>query len=103
MIHYKTDKEIAIMKDGGLRLQKVVAELMPTIQKGITTMDIELLSDILIKKYGGESSFKKVPGYHWNTCTPINEQAVHTPPSKRIIKDGDVLTVDIGLYFQGYH
>lgn len=103
MIHYKTEKEIAIMREGGVRLQKVAADLMPTVRSGITTMEIETLSDILIKKYGGESSFKRVPGYHWNTCIPINEQAVHTPPSGRVIKDGDIVTVDIGIYFQGYH
>lgn len=103
MIHYKTEKEIRIMQEGGKKLQQVVAELIPTIKKGMTTMDIEKLSDVLIRKNGGSSSFKRVQGYLWNTCVPVNEQAVHTPPSGRVICSGDIVTVDIGIYYQGYH
>jgi len=103
MIYYKTKEEIEIMKEGGRRLKKVVNELKKKIKVGITTSLIDELAGELIKKYGGESSFNKVRGYFWNTCLPINEQIVHTPPTARILKDGDVLTLDIGFYFKGYH
>jgi methionyl aminopeptidase len=91
------------MKEGGRRLQKVIKELLPIIQVGISTKEIDEAAGRLIKKYGGTASFKKVKGYHWNTCLPINEQVVHTPPSERIIKEGDVLTIDIGLFYRGFH
>lgn len=103
MIDLKTDQEIQIMSEGGKRLKKVVDVLLQKIKVGITTEEIDNLAENLIIKEGGEPSFKKVEGYHWATCLPINEQVVHTPPSKRKLKRGDVLTLDIGMYYQGYH
>ncbi|MBI3366513.1 type I methionyl aminopeptidase [Candidatus Roizmanbacteria bacterium] len=103
MVNLKSQGEIEVMKEGGIRLRNVVKDLIPTIEVGISTEEIDKKAESLIIEYGGESSFKKVPGYQWSTCLPINEQVVHTPPSKRIIKDGDVLTVDIGMYYKGYH
>ena len=103
MIKLKTDKEIKIMTEGGVRLRKVVKELMPQIKAGMTTAQIDNKAEKLIIKMGGESSFKKVAGYFWSTCLPVNEQIVHTPPSNRTLQDGDILTVDIGMYYKGYH
>lgn len=103
MIDIKSDEEIALMKEGGRRLKKVVEALLNKISPGLTTKEIDLLAEELIKKEGGESSFKKVDNYFWTTCLPINEQVVHTPPSDRKLKLGDVLTLDIGMYFKGYH
>lgn len=103
MIHLKTAEEIAIMQDGGNRLMKVVDALLPQIKVGQTTEEIDKIAEQLIERNGGEPSFKRVPNYFWSTCLPINEQVVHTPPSKRRLEDGDVLTVDIGMYFKGFH
>jgi len=103
MISYKSVEEIEIMIEGGKRLSQVVQELLTEIKVGISTQEIDSQAERLIKKHGGESSFKKVKNYYWSTCLPINEQIVHTPPSTRIIKDGDSLTLDIGLYYQGFH
>ncbi|MBI3619692.1 type I methionyl aminopeptidase [Candidatus Roizmanbacteria bacterium] len=103
MIKYKGDKEIALMREGGRRLRTVVAALIAWIHPGLTTDQIDQKARELIKKQGGEPSFTRVPGYRWVTCLPINEEVVHTPPSSRIVKNGDVLTVDIGMFFGGYH
>ncbi len=103
MIDLKESQEIEIMKEGGQRLRKVVKALLNKIDVGITTKSIDEMAENLIKKQGGESSFKKVKGYFWTTCLTINEQAVHTPPSDRKLKSGDIFTLDIGMYFKGYH
>lgn len=103
MIHYKTEHEIEIMKTGGDILQNVYNDLLNIVKPDITTLDIDNEAQRLIKKYGAELSFNKVPGYKWATCLTINEQVVHTPPSKRIVKNGDVLTIDIGVYYKGFH
>lgn len=103
MIRLKTKKEIEIMKEGGVRLKKVVKELLPIIKVGISTKEIDKEAESLIKKYDGEPSFKKVNNYQWATCLSINEQVVHTPPSERILKFGDLLTIDIGMYYCGFH
>lgn len=103
MIHLKTQEEIASMKQGGAILREVVEELFPTIKAGMTTLEIDQRAEKMIKARGGEPSFTRVEGYKWTTCTPVNEQTVHTPPSQYVLKDGDVLTVDIGVYHDGLH
>ncbi|EKE15228.1 MAG: hypothetical protein ACD_12C00112G0014 [uncultured bacterium] len=103
MINLKSDKEIALMAEGGNRLKIVVKDLLPLIKVGVTTKEIDAKAEELIKIQGGHSSFKTVPGYLFSTCTPINEQIVHTKPSNRILKDGDVLTLDIGMLYKGLH
>lgn len=103
MITIKTEAELAIIKEAGRRLRLVMKELVPQVRPGITTLSIDEAAQQLIKKQGGEPGFMRVHGYKWATCLTINEQAVHTPPSKRILKDGDLLTIDIGLYMLGFH
>lgn len=103
MIHLKSTEEILVMQEGGRRLRKVIEELRPLIQEGISTNEIDQKAAKLILKQDGEPSFKRVPNYYWSTCLPINEQVVHTPPSNRTLKNGDILTLDIGMYYNGYH
>jgi len=103
MINYKTKQEIEIMKQGGEKLKKAVSQLLLFVTDGITTEEIDCEAERLIKKEGAESSFKRVEGYYWTTCISINEQVVHTPPSKRIVKTGDAITIDIGAYYRGFH
>ena len=93
MIHYKDPEEIQIMKEGGAKLHEAVRQLLPTVRPGQTTLEIDERVEKLILSQGAEVSFNKVKGYSWATCLPINEQVVHTPPGKRVIKDGDVLPI----------
>jgi methionyl aminopeptidase len=103
MIHLKSPDEIEIMQKAGTILRRVYREVKKDITPGITTNDIERKTKELIYKYGGEGSFDKVPGYKWVTCQPVNDQIVHTPPSDRVLQDGDVLTVDMGVFLDGFH
>lgn len=103
MIHLKTPAEIKIMEECGKKLRDTVEELIPFIKEGMTTLEIDKEAERLLVKNGAESSFKKVDGYSWSTCLPINEQTVHTPPTKRVLKAGDVLTLDIGAFYKGFH
>lgn len=103
MIELKTIEEIEIMKESGKKLRWVVTKLRSTVKPGITTMAINDQVDRLIKETGSEASFKKVKGYRWATCLSINEQVVHTPPSQKVVKQGDLLTIDIGLIYKGFH
>ncbi|MDP4011576.1 MAG: type I methionyl aminopeptidase [Candidatus Roizmanbacteria bacterium] len=103
MIHLKTQQEIDWMKEGGKILSEVVDELLPSIEPGMTTNEIDIRAEKMIQARGAESSFKQVKGYRWTTCLPVNEQTVHTPPSERKLKKGDVLTVDIGVYHHALH
>src|SRR3989344_5100156 len=103
MIKYKTKEEIELMKEGGRKLREAVKKLTTEIKAGVKTSQIDNKAEELIRKSGGEPSFKRVPNYKWSTCLCINEQIVHTPPSDRVLKEGDVLTVDIGMFYKGFH
>jgi len=103
MIDYKTEEEIKIMSEGGKKLKQILERLIKFIKPGITTLTIENEAQRLIKEEKAEVSFDKVEGYQFATCLPVNEQIVHTPPSERVLKKGDLLTIDIGLYYQGFH
>ncbi len=103
MVNLKSSQEIAVMAESGKRLRAVVKDLSTLIKPGITTQEIDEKAEELIREQGGKSSFKTVSGYLFSTCTPINEQIVHTKPSKRVLKNGDVLTLDIGMLYKGWH
>lgn len=103
MTYAKTPSEIATMRECGKRLRTVTSILIPSIKSGQTTMAVEEYATKLLLEHGIEGSFKTVEGYKWNTCTAVNNQAVHTLPSSYVLKPGDVLTVDIGGLYQGYH
>ncbi len=102
-VHLKTRQEIEIMREGGLILQRVMKDLLPVVKSGKTTNEIDQVAQKLLLKYGADISFQTVSGYSWATCLPVNAQAVHTPPSNYILQNGDLLTIDIGALFKGYH
>lgn len=103
MKYTKSNQELQKMKKSGAILREVVDNLVPSIKAGMTTIEIDDTAEALIVERGGSSSFKTVPGYAWTTCLPVNEQAVHTPPTDRVLQDGDILTVDIGVVYEGFH
>lgn len=102
-ITYKTDAEVDIMTRAGSMLRTVLKEVPEHIKPGVTTNSINSFVDNRISELGGEPGFKKVKGYNWATCICVNEQVVHTPPSEKMIKEGDVITVDAGVFLNGFH
>lgn len=103
MIHRKTKQDIAVMQEGGAKLGGILQELLSFAEPGVSLLAIDAYADTLIKKSGGTASFKTVKGYKWATCLCVNEVVVHGIPTSRIVKDGDVLTIDIGLIYGGFH
>jgi methionyl aminopeptidase len=103
-IRIKTPEEIQIMLEGGKKLARVKKALKEAVGAGVTSMDIENLAVKLIREEGAEGSFNKVPGYSCVTCVNVNEGLVHGIPSKDVVfKDGDVVSIDVGLYFKDFH
>lgn len=103
MIDIKTPEEIAIMREGGEKLALILEELLSFSEPGVVLMDIDKKADELIAKHNGAASFKTVPGYKWATCLNVNEVVVHGIPTEYVLKEGDVLTIDIGLIYKGFH
>ena len=97
----KSPQDIAKMREGGEKLAFVLVELVKQTKPGISLLELEELALKLIHEVGGKPSFSRVPGYHWATCLTLNEEIVHGIPTKRIIKDGDVISIDIGMYYLG--
>ncbi len=102
-MYTKSPQEIAIMTECGKRLRASYEELIPSIRPGETTAQVDERADKLLQKNGLEASFKTVKEFHWATCLAVNDQAVHTPPNRTVLQAGDVLTVDYGGLYEGYH
>lgn len=100
----KSPSEVALMIEGGKRLADVKLALIDRVAIGVTAEEIENLATDLLNKTGGEPSFKKVKNYKWSTCVNVNDSVVHGIPKKEIIfKKGDVVSIDVGLFYKGFH
>lgn len=103
MISIKTKEEIKIMAECGKILAKVMKELEKKVKPGISTKELDRAAEALILKSGGKCSFKGYEGYPTCLCTSVNNELVHAIPSKRILKDGDIISLDLGVFYKGYH
>jgi len=103
MIRIKTPDEIKIMQIGGRMLSETLREVCAQIRPGMTEIEVDALADKLIREKGGEPGFKKVEGYHHATCISTNEVVVHGIPSLRILKEGDIVGIDCGVFYKGFH
>jgi methionyl aminopeptidase len=103
MIKIKTPEQIKIMQTGGKMLADTMWEVCSQIKPGMTEIEVDALADRLIKEKGGEAGFKKVEGYHHATCISTNEIVVHGIPSTRALKDGDIIGIDCGVFYKGFH
>ena len=103
MISIKTAEEIKIMVEGGKILARIMKELEKKVRPGITTKELDRLAESLILKSGGKCSFKGYEGFPNCLCTSINEEIVHALPSERKLREGDILSLDLGLFYKGFH
>lgn len=100
----KTDKEIELMRESGRLLSIVHDELEKAIKPGITTLEIDKLGEEIIRSFGCIPSFLNYNGYPASICVSVNDEVVHGIPSKdRIIYEGDIVSLDAGLIYKGYH
>jgi methionyl aminopeptidase len=103
MIKIKTPQELKIMQIGGQMLAETLREVCAHVQPGVSELELDTLADKLIKEKGGEPGFKKVEGYHHSTCISTNEVVVHGIPSAYVLKEGDIIGIDCGVFYQGFH
>ena len=103
MIHYKTSAEIELMRESALLVSAAISEAAKFLKPGVTTLQVEALVDEFIKDHGAIPSFKNYKGYPFATCISTNDAVVHGFPNKAILKDGDVVAVDVGVYKNGFH
>jgi methionyl aminopeptidase len=100
----KSPEEIEIMRVSGAIVATVLKEISTTVEPGMTTADLDAIAEKRIREMGATPSFKGYHGFPASICACINNEVVHGIPSpKKRIKAGDVLKVDTGAYFNGYH
>jgi len=102
LIVLKSPEEIEKMAKAGSIVGEVLDSIKDMIKAGITTREIELFADERIKALGGKSAFKGYRGYPGSICTSVNEEVVHGIPSSHRLKDGDIVSVDLGVYYDGF-
>ncbi|WP_320664102.1 type I methionyl aminopeptidase [Prochlorococcus sp. MIT 1223] len=103
-IELKSLREIKIMRDASKIVATVLKEIESMVSPGMTTGDLDEYAERTIREMGATPSFKGYQGFPSSICASINNEVVHgIPSSKRIIKSGDLLKVDTGAYFDGYH
>jgi len=103
MVKIKTPEEIETMTESGRILARVMKELEGRVRPGITTKELDELAQELIFKSGGKCSFKGYENFPACLCTSLNEEIVHAIPSQRILREGDILSLDLGVCHKGFH
>lgn len=103
MIHYKTSEEVQIIKQGAVILGKAHGEVAKYIKEGVKTSFLDKIAEEYIRDNQGVPSFKGYNGFPSSLCISVNEVVVHGFPSNYVLKDGDIISVDCGVFHQGFH
>jgi methionyl aminopeptidase len=102
MIPIKTNREIKIMAEAGQRLAEIMEQLKKSVQPGIKTNELDRLAESLILKSKAKPAFKGYKKFPATLCTSVNEVIVHGVPSNYILKEGDIISLDLGLKYKGF-
>jgi methionyl aminopeptidase len=103
MIQIKTEEEIELLRQSNLLVSATLAAIAPLMKPGIKTSAIDRLAEEYIRDHGGVPGFKGYHGYPKTLCISVNEQVVHGIPSGRILREGDLVSVDCGVLMNGFH
>lgn len=99
----KSPREIAIMREAGRVVAAVIEALAKTVSVGVTTGELDKVADRELKKHRSVSAFKGYRGFPASICTSINEEVVHGIPGSRILKAGDIISLDVGAILDGFY
>jgi len=103
MVVYKTEEEIDIIREGAQILGKAHGEVAAHIKEGITTLTLDKLAEEFIQDHGGRPSFKGYNDFPYSLCISVNSAVVHGFPGSYVLKSGDIVSIDAGVFYKGYH
>jgi methionyl aminopeptidase len=103
MIHIRTNDEIELIRKSALMVTATLTEVANFLKPGITTASIDQMAETFIRDHGGVPSFKNYHGFPASLCISVNEVVVHGFPGDYVLKDGDIISVDCGVYMNGFH
>jgi methionyl aminopeptidase len=103
MIHFKTEEEIELLRESSLLVGKTLAEVAKSIRPGIETIVLDEIAEEFIRDHGAEPGFKGYNGFPYTLCISANEQVVHGFPGKRPLLEGDIVSIDCGVFMNGFY
>lgn len=103
MIHYKTSEEVQIIKESADILGRAHGEVAKYVKEGVKTSFLDKIAEEFIRDHDGVPSFKGYNGFPASLCISVNEVVVHGFPSEYELKDGDIISIDCGVFHQGFH
>jgi methionyl aminopeptidase len=103
MIHYKNKEEIELMRTSALLVSQTLTEVAKLLKPGITTQSIDTFIGEYLKEHKAVPSFLNYHGYPFNSCISVNDVVVHGFPGSYVLKEGDIVSVDVGVYKNGFH
>ncbi len=103
MIHYKNAQEIELMRTSAMMVSQTLSEVAKTLKPGLKTIDIDLFIGDYLRDHKAVPSFLNFNGYPFNSCISVNDVVVHGFPGKYELKEGDIVSVDVGAYMNGFH
>jgi methionyl aminopeptidase len=103
MVFYKTEEEIDVIRKGASILSKAHGEVASLVRAGITTQELDARAEEFIRDHGGRPSFKGYNGFPYSLCISVNSVVVHGFPGKYELQPGDIISVDAGVFFEGFH
>jgi methionyl aminopeptidase len=102
MIPLKSPEDLILLKRSGEILARVMRKIEAAVRPGMTTLDIDSLSAELIRKEKAQAAFKDYKGFPGTACVSVNEEIVHGIPGSRVILEGDIVSIDLGVNYQGF-
>jgi methionyl aminopeptidase len=102
MVSLKSPREIELMRRSGKITATVLTDLMKAVHPGMTTSELDALAERGIRERGGLPTFKGYNGFPGSVCASVNDEVVHGIPGSRVLRDGDLLSIDIGTTLEGY-
>src|SRR5690349_6617801 len=103
MVHLKTEEELQIIRESAQILGKAHGEVAKLIKPGVKTQKLDEVAEEFIRDHGGSPSFKNYNGFPSSLCISVNDVVVHGFPGKYELRETDIISVDCGVYFKGYH
>lgn len=103
MMIYKTEAEIALMKQSATLVSQTLTEVAKVLKPGMTTMQVDALCARFVKDHNAVASFYNYRGYPFTVCASVNDVVVHGFPNNEELKDGDIVTIDMGVILNGWH
>jgi len=103
VIHVRTEREIALLREANQIVARLHEAMKPLVKPGVTTGEIDALAEEMIRAFGATPAFKGYHGYPACTCISVDEEVVHGIPGKRVLKEGNIVSIDVGVRYKGYY